>query len=97
MKLRRLSFVLLAAFSISCASQKRFVADQTAAHHYHLDRYNRACVEIKGPPSCKDFQTLINLQLRLTKTANEVSQIGKLPSEEKKELKVLMAKIQKLP
>lgn len=89
--------LLLALLTLGCAGGKHFVADQTAAHHYHKDRYDRVCREVVGPPACKEFQNAINLQLRLTRLANEVQERGRLPKEEKRELRELMDKIRRLP
>jgi hypothetical protein len=60
--------VLLAACSISCSllspSDKKIVGDAQAARMYHENRYDRACVQEKGPPTCKRMQTILNTLTR---------------------------------
>lgn len=51
---------LLCLLLVSCASNKAFVANQSAARIYQEDRYERLCVQQKGPGTCKDMQGILN-------------------------------------
>ena len=99
--------VVLTTLALSgCASNKRFVADATTARMYHFDRYTRACVDTKGPPTCKEMQLVLNGLLRdgpggekvgLVPLANQVQQVGEIPKMERVELKALIKRLEELP
>src|SRR5689334_6481454 len=66
-------------------SDRTLVANETAAHHYHYARYEHECTFLT--PEQQKFKADVNEQLRQVQVATEVVKIGKLPPEEKKELK----------
>jgi hypothetical protein len=88
-----------------CASDRRFVADAAAERIYQEDRYERACVKVKGPAGCQELADALNLlehheagtPVGLIPVANRVQQLGKVPPEEKKEIRAVMKRIRRLP
>jgi hypothetical protein len=78
-----LLLLTLILFGTSCRSDKAFVADQTASHHYHYARYEHECLAVT--PEQQQFKDDVNEQLRQVRILNETQQIGKLPPEAKKE------------
>lgn len=94
--------VMLALFATSgCVSQKSFLADAAAERIYRENAYERACVQVKGPQSCTTAQAALNLlehhdatgkPVGLIPLANTVQQLGKLPADEKAEIKVALKK-----
>ena len=88
-------FILLGLMGLilmltSC-SDRTLVANQTASHHYHYARYEHECTFVS--PQQQAFKQDVNEQLRQVQVATEVVKIGKLPPEEKKELKAQAKKV----
>lgn len=83
------------------------MADVTAERLYQADRYRRVCQEVKGPPTCKEMETKLNVlegakdsagkPTGLVPLANAVQQIGKLPAQERAELDALIRALRSLP
>ena len=75
-------------------SDRTYVANYVAEHHYQLARYNHECGNLQlNDPKREQFRTDVNEWKRQEEVASEVTAIGKLPSQEKKEMRTQAKKV----
>lgn len=101
----------LATSFFGCAAfrqtDKAFVADREAARMYQENRFERACVQKKGPDSCDTMKMILDqLSIHDPKTgtvsgllplASAVEKVGALPAQERQELLALERQLARLP
>lgn len=86
---RRLAILLALAALAGCASDRRLVADASAAYTYAETHYEWNCVSVKGPPECKKEQLGLKEAKREIVLCNDVQKVGKLPPVARKRLKAI--------
>lgn len=85
--MRRLAFLLLVV-AVGC-SDRKLVADATAAYQYAETHYEWSCVAVKGPPECKqDREELMAAKQEVT-LCNQVQKVGALPGIARKRLRAI--------
>ena len=98
--------LLVALAAVGCVSDRQFVANATAARHWHDGLYRTECcadrqpgavcvLKATAPTNCRARQLAVNEAKKLDVLANETQQIGKLPKSAKKRLKAAIAKMEK--
>lgn len=87
------SLSLLVAFSISCATQAKIVANSTSALIWYRHLYNRQCVDVKtkAPNPCKELFLRLEQLREDTTAASEAIKVGSLPASAVQSIKKQVA------
>jgi hypothetical protein len=86
----------IAVASSGCASS---LARATSSRYYHEARYLRVCVKggvADSSSSCRTYGTTVNELMEEVKASQKAADHGPLPGLAKRELKRLVAKIEKV-